>query len=92
LYDASRMASFASAWSTPGELEQDPAGLDHRDPVVGAPLPEPIRTSAGFFVTGLSGNTRIQDLSTTLQVVDDRAPGCLDLAAVIQHGSCAWRA
>src|SRR5207253_11391930 len=26
----------------------------------GAPLPEPIRTSAGFLVTGLSGNTRIQ--------------------------------
>src|SRR5919106_1975980 len=26
----------------------------------GAPLPEPMRTSAGFFVTGLSGKTRIQ--------------------------------
>src|SRR5947207_7793556 len=26
----------------------------------GAPLPEPIRTSAGFLVTGLSGKTRIQ--------------------------------
>ena len=26
----------------------------------GAPLPEPMRTSAGFFDTGTSGNTRIQ--------------------------------
>ncbi len=25
----------------------------------GDPLPEPMRTSAGFFVTGRSGNTRI---------------------------------
>src|SRR5438093_13739912 len=28
----------------------------------GLPLPLPIRVSAGFFVTGLSGNTRIQTL------------------------------
>src|SRR3984885_8365421 len=32
----------------------------------GAPLPLPIRVSAGFFVTGLSGNTRIQILPPRL--------------------------
>ena len=30
------------------ELEQDPARLDAGDPELGAPLPEPMRTSAGF--------------------------------------------
>src|SRR5215471_12865350 len=32
----------------------------------GAPLPLPMRVSAGFFVTGLSGNTRIQTLPPRL--------------------------
>ena len=39
-----------------GELEQDPAGTNDGNPVPsGFPLPEPIRVSAGFWVTGLSG-------------------------------------
>src|SRR5216117_1549275 len=34
----------------------------------GLPLPLPIRVSAGFFVTGLSGNTRIQTLPPRLRL------------------------
>src|SRR3954453_4670874 len=36
------------------------AGLTTHTHSSGAPLPLPIRVSSGFFVTGLSGNTRIQ--------------------------------
>src|SRR5215470_14376570 len=35
-------------------------GLTTATQYSGAPFPLPIRVSAGFFVTGLSGNTRIQ--------------------------------
>ena len=35
-------------------------GWISRDEVLGLPLPLPMRTSAGFGDTGLSGNTRIQ--------------------------------
>jgi hypothetical protein len=46
----------ASAWPRArglrhsGELEHHAAGLDHGDPALGEPLPEPMRVSAGFFV------------------------------------------
>ena len=54
----------------------------------GAPLPEPIRVSAGFFVAGLSGKTRIQILPPRLteRVMARRAASIWRL--VIQAGSC----
>src|SRR5207249_11410727 len=60
LWAASRSASFASARSTPPTSRITRPGLTTATQWSGAPLPEPIRTSAGFLVTGLSGKTRIQ--------------------------------
>ena len=53
----------------------------------GAPLPEPMRVSAGFLVTGLSGKTRIQILPPRLteRVMARRAASICRL--VIQAGS-----
>src|SRR5204862_283627 len=53
----------------------------------GAPLPEPMRVSAGFLVTGLSGKTRIQILPPRLteRVIARRAASIWRL--VIQAGS-----
>jgi hypothetical protein len=50
------------------DLEQHATGLDHGDPELRRALPLPIRVSAGFFVTGLSGNTRIHTLPPRLIV------------------------
>ena len=56
----------------------------------GLPLPEPMRVSAGFSVTGLSGNTLIQTLPPRLmwRVMAIRAASIW--RAVIQPGSRAW--
>ena len=56
----------------------------------GLPLPEPMRVSAGFFVTGLSGNTLIQTLPPRLmaRVMAIRAASIW--RAVSQPGSRAW--
>src|SRR5690349_17911245 len=56
----------------------------------GLPLPEPMRVSAGFSVTGLSGNTLIQTLPPRLmwRVIAMRAASIC--RAVIQPGSSAW--
>ena len=57
----------------------------------GAPLPEPIRVSAGFLVAGLSGKTRIQILPPRLteRVIARRAASIWRL--VIQAGSWVAR-
>ena len=56
----------------------------------GLPLPEPMRVSAGFWVTGLSGNTRIHTLPPrrTWRVMAIRAASIW--RAVSQPGSSAW--
>ena len=54
------MASFAISKDTPSASKIILPGLTTATQYSGAPLPLPIRTSAGFFVTGLSGNIRIQ--------------------------------
>src|SRR5579859_2644466 len=59
---ASRMASIASVAFTPSISNRILPGRTTATQWSGAPLPLPIRVSAGFFVTGLSGNTRIQIL------------------------------
>ena len=42
------------------DLKEHTARLHHRNPILGEPLPEPIRVSAGFSVIGLSGKILIQ--------------------------------
>ena len=56
----------------------------------GLPLPEPMRVSAGFCVTGLSGNTLIQTLPPRRmwRVMAIRAASIW--RAVSQPGSRAW--
>src|SRR3954467_6655209 len=54
------MASSATSRGTPSTSNRIRPGLMRQTQNSGAPLPEPMRTSAGFFDTGTSGNTRIQ--------------------------------
>src|SRR3981189_3554947 len=57
---ASESASFAVCTVTPSISKITRPGLTRATHNSGVPLPEPMRTSAGFFDTGRSGNTRIQ--------------------------------
>src|SRR5579862_9103176 len=56
---ASASASLATVTGTPSSSNSTRPGLTRAAQNSGAPLPEPMRTSAGFFDTGTSGNTRI---------------------------------
>src|SRR5581483_11561327 len=57
----------------------------------GLPLPLPIRVSAGFFVTGLSGNTRIHTLPPRLRL-RVRATRAASICRLVTHpGSSAFR-
>ena len=57
----------------------------------GLPFPLPIRVSAGFLVTGLSGKIRIHNFPPRLmnRVIARRAASICML--LIQAGSSAWR-
>src|SRR5947209_11240477 len=57
---ASDSASFAVCTVTPSISKMTRPGLTRATHNSGVPLPEPIRTSAGFFDTGTSGKMRIQ--------------------------------
>src|SRR5689334_17253333 len=87
LWAARRIASRAEGSSTPAISNRTRPGLTTATQWSGAPLPEPIRVSAGFFVTGLSGKTRIQILPPRLteRVIARRAASIWRL--VIQAGS-----
>src|SRR5262249_25132583 len=63
---ASCMARCAVARSTPSISKRIRPGFTTATQPSGAPLPLPIRVSAGFFVIGLSGKTRIHSLSPRL--------------------------
>jgi hypothetical protein len=71
------------------ELEQHAPGLTTATQNSGLPLPEPMRVSAGFFVTGLSGKMLIQTLPPRLmaRVMAIRAASIW--RAVSQPGSSA---
>src|SRR5260221_4526762 len=56
---ASARASLATVTGTPSSSNSTRPGLTRAAQNSGAPLPEPMRTSAGFLDTGTSGNTRI---------------------------------
>src|SRR5439155_1618466 len=55
----SSSASRAVASLTPSSSNMMRPGLTRATHSSGAPLPDPMRTSAGFLVTGTSGKTRI---------------------------------
>src|SRR2546421_3629894 len=57
----------------------------------GLPLPLPMRVSAGFFVTGLSGNTRIHTLPPRLRLRVSATRAASIWRLVTQRGSSALR-
>src|SRR5581483_4809184 len=72
---ASRMAAYATAGSTPSISNSTLPGRITATHCSGAPLPLPIRVSAGFLVIGLSGKSRIHTLPPRLidRVIATRA-------------------
>src|SRR5438128_5177752 len=87
---ANRMASAAVFSSTPSISKRMRPGLTTAIQPSGAPLPLPIRVSAGFLVTGLSGNRRIQILPPrfTKRVMATRLASIW--RSVIQPGSSTF--
>src|SRR5262249_54981677 len=88
---ASFIALRASASLTPSISNRIFPGRTTATHCSGAPLPLPMRVSCGFFVIGLSGNTRTQTFPprATNRVIATRAASiCL---SVSQHGSSAFR-
>src|SRR4051812_27613280 len=63
---ARRSASRARGSGTPASSNMTRPGLTTATHPSGEPLPEPMRVSAGFLVTGLSGYTLIQTLPPRL--------------------------
>src|SRR5271168_4943496 len=66
LWPASVMASFAVASSTPAISNMMRPGFTTETQRSGAPLPLPMRVSAGFLVNGLSGKILIHSLPPRL--------------------------
>src|SRR3954465_11995979 len=87
---ASFIASRASFSVTPSISNSTRPGLTTATHCSGAPLPLPMRVSCGFFVIGLSGNTRTQILPprATKRVIATRAASIC--RSVSQHGSSAF--
>ena len=87
---ASCIARFASVSLTPSISNMIRPGRTTHTHWSGAPLPLPIRVSSGFFVIGLSGNTRTQILPPRLmkRVIATRAASIC--RAVIHAGSIAF--
>ena len=88
---ASRIASRAVFSGTPDSSNITRPGFTTATQCSGAPLPDPIRVSAGFCVTGLSGKTLIQTLPPRriLRVIAIRAASIWRF--VIHPGSSAFR-
>src|SRR5215471_5754622 len=84
-------ASRATVTGTPSSSNSTRPGLTRAAQNSGAPLPEPMRTSAGFFDTGTSGNTRIQTRPARFmwRVMARRAASIW--RAVRRSGSIAFR-
>ena len=85
------MASRASGSGTPDSSNITRPGFTTATQPSGLPLPEPMRVSAGFFVTGLSGKMLIQTFPPRrmCRVIATRAASICRL--VIQPGSSASR-
>lgn len=66
LNEAAERAILARAALTPESSNNIRPSLNRNAHLTTSPLPLPIRTSVGFFVTGTFGNTRIQSLPIRL--------------------------
>src|SRR6195256_3787019 len=86
----SSSGSRATWTDTPSSSNSTRPGFTRAAQNSGAPLPEPMRTSAGFFDTGTSGNTRIQTRPARFmwRVMARRAPSIG--RAVKRSGSIAF--
>src|ERR687897_321055 len=87
---ARRIASRATSSGTPDNSNITRPGFTTATQCSGLPLPEPMRVSAGFCVTGLSGKMLIHTLPPRLmaRVMAIRAASIW--RAVSQPGSSAW--
>src|SRR6266702_7193011 len=88
---ASVSASFAVCTVTPSISKSTRPGLTRATHSSGAPLPEPMRTSAGFFDTGTSGNTRIQTRPARFMWRVSARRAASIWRAVTRSGSVAFR-
>src|SRR5262245_27851014 len=88
---AVRNASRATSSGTPIISYRMRPGFTTATHSSGLPLPLPIRVSAGFLVTGLSGNTRIQTLPPRLRLRVSATRAASIWRLVTQPGSCAFR-
>src|SRR6201995_565193 len=88
---ASDSASLAVCTVTPSISNIPRPGLTRATHNSGVPLPEPMRTSAGFFDTGTSGKTRIQTRPARFiwRVIARRAASIS--RALMRSGSMAFR-
>src|SRR5882757_4373754 len=87
----SRMASLAVARSTPSISNRMRPGFTLATQNSGAPLPEPMRTSAGFFDTGTSGKMRIQTRPARFMWRVSARRAASIWRAVTRSGSIAFR-
>src|SRR5689334_24295493 len=91
LLAAVRNASRATSSGTPSISYRMRPGFTTATHSSGLPLPLPIRVSAGFFVTGLSGKTRIQTLPPRLRLRVSATRAASIWRLVTQPGSSALR-
>src|SRR3954468_20344467 len=88
---ASDSASFAVCTVTPSISKITRPGFTRATHSSGVPLPEPMRTSAGFFETGTSGKIRIQTRPARFMWrVSARRAGSI-WRAVMRSGAIAFR-
>src|ERR1700754_4109827 len=88
---ASESASFAVCTVTPSISKITRPGLTRATHNSGVPLPEPMRTSAGFFDTGRSGNTRIQTRPARFMWRVSARRAASIWRAVMRSGAIAFR-
>src|SRR5205807_9229563 len=83
-------ASLAVCTVTPSISKITRPGLTRATHNSGVPLPEPMRTSAGFFDTGTSGKTRIQTRPARFMLRVSARRAASICRAVIRSGSIAF--
>src|SRR3954452_17840972 len=89
---AARVSASRAVWVlTPSISNSTRPGLTRATHNSGAPLPEPMRTSAGFFDTGTSGNMRIQTRPARFMWRVSARRAASIWRAVTRSGSVAFR-